>query len=203
MYFIEKIGNKYFVTLAHATSLSNLHDIENFGLKPITVNIQLIESYIKKLLPKEDEKALAASILNHESPEAFLIHSRLNQSPRICFLPVTNIQYLKGAAKNSINDKGELYKAIRLTLTQVLNKPIDEPCLNDKSIIITTRMQTFPTSNDEFEIRNPHNVSVDEKFNKYTDSSEIKISWIIPYNDLRVYEDFQKFFDTNKTSVNF
>lgn len=202
MHYIEKKQSKYFVTLAHATSFSNLMDIENHGLKPLSVNRQLVEAHIKKLLPSENEILLANRLLSEKSPAAALVKIRLNQSSRICFLPVTNLTYLKGAAANSLGDKGEIFKAIRISLEEMLGLPINPLCPQDKNVILTTKIEAFKKSEDEFEIMNPNDSSRRVLISKNANSTEIEINWTIPFSKLSVH-NYQNFLGIHKIQANF
>jgi hypothetical protein len=203
MYFIEKKQCNYYATLAHATSFNNLIDIENHGLRPLGVDLQLIEDYVKTLLPYENEKHLTAKLLQTKSTnEAALVLNRLNQSPRTYFLPITNLGYLIGAANNAINDKGEIYKAIRLTLEKIAGVSIPAICLQDRTVVITTKIEVFQRTTDEFEIRNPQKPSKIQTFYKNAVAGEIELDWNIPFNKLKVH-DFQNFLDFPKVQANF
>jgi hypothetical protein len=203
MYFIEKKQCNYYATLAHATSFNNLIDIENHGLRPLGVDLQLIEDYVKTLLPYKNEKHLTAKLLQTKSTdEAALVLNRLNQSPRTYFLPITNVLYLNGAADNALNDKGEIYKAIRLTLEKIEGVSIPTIWPQDRKVVITTKIEVFRRTSDEFEIRNPKNPSKIKTFYKNAVDREIEIDWNIPFNKLEV-RNFQNFLDIPKAQANF
>jgi hypothetical protein len=173
------------ITLIHVTSSIYRDQILEKGLLPSRFSKKDVEECIQALLPNENINCLLSQVLNAKCGASALIRGRLDKNPELAFMSETSMIYYNNIC-DCVQDGGEFYTAVRLSLEFVTGNKIPCPYPEAFPIVCRVNLKYFVDSEEVTHVVIPNSKTTVI----VPDLKEIEVSFktIVPPSELTIIE---------------